>query len=88
MLSRFQGDDDGIGNSPISDTEENGWEDTTAKPVTKGQWQCCTDLCHSPPLKVTKEIETSYIICECANKKIYRVTRLKKVIKNGVRSYQ
>ena len=48
------------------------------RPVEAMHWQCCTDLCKGAwPKSVLKELDTSYIICECKNGKVFRVTRLK-----------
>ena len=40
-------------------------------------WACCTDLCKGKsPASVLKEVGTPYILCECKNGKVFRVTRL------------
>lgn len=52
--------------------------DQLARPISSDQWRCCQDLCRSQPIKVTKELSTEYIICECRSGKVFRVARIKK----------
>ena len=64
---------------PDQDQDEEIEDTLTAKPVYSKNWFFCKEnLCKGDtPLSVTKEIDTTYLICECING-TYRVTKLRK----------
>jgi len=45
--------------------------------VKQMHWSCCTDLCRGKPSSVTRDMNTSYIKCQCSDGRLFRVTRLK-----------
>ena len=51
--------------------------DRDTEKVTWKQWRCCKNVCgNKEPRSALKEFDSPYIVCECTNGKVFRLTRL------------
>jgi hypothetical protein len=47
------------------------------KPITWMHWQACTNSCKGrTPQSVERELYTPFILCECMNGKLYRLSKI------------